>query len=70
MTAADTYADAVGVPVPCPFFLRATEHHQETVGPLSAIEVASILNFTILVECSPLIVCECVDFVSECWISW
>jgi len=54
---------------------RATEveHHQGTVGRLSAIElieVASILNFSILVECSPLIVRECVDFVSAYWISW
>jgi len=48
----------------------ATEHHRGTVGRLSAIEVASILNFSILVEHSPLIVRERVDFVSAYWISW
>jgi len=37
---------------------------QWTVGQISAINVASSLNFSILVECSLLIAYECVDFVS------
>jgi len=36
-----------------------------TFATVDEIEVASSLNFSILVECSVLNACECVDFVTE-----
>jgi len=42
--------------------LTSSDQHTLTVDE---IEVASNLNFSILIECSLLNACECVDFVSS-----
>ena len=44
--------------------------HHRTVGQLSATEVASILNFIMLVKCSLLIVYEYVDFISGFFVAF